>query len=86
MPRLLFAFLLTVAATAATQTLDKWEKIVAFEKHWNPYVRKYVGCPLAGEASQFTCNPRLGAESYRDFKGACHAAAKLFGLKDTCED
>lgn len=78
--------LLAASAFAASPVADKWQKIANFETHWNPYIRKYVGCPLTGEAGEFTCNPRLGIDDYKEFVASCHAAAKLFQLKDTCED
>ena len=64
--------------------LQLHERIIAYEKPWDRFVRTFYGCPLVGEVSQETCRPALGRPDYGAFMKACQAAKKLYGLKGEC--
>lgn len=55
------------------------EKILRFEKHWNPFCREFFGCPETGMTTVESCinTQRVDYEQY--FK-AKKAAMKLFDL------
>lgn len=61
---------------------DQRDKAIAFDLHWNLYIRRLFGCPDAGELSTDTCHVPTGTTDYREFSKAREAAKKLFDLKD----
>jgi hypothetical protein len=55
---------------------------VAFDLHWNLYIRRLFGCPDAGDTNAETCNPAIGQTDYKEFAKARDQAKRLFDLKD----
>jgi hypothetical protein len=53
-----------------------------FEKHWNLFVRRLVGCPDDGELSAEICKSHKAYLDRKEFKAARNAAKKLFDLEE----
>jgi len=71
--------LLLACAHAGTPDDGLDLRLARFHAHYDPFVRKYLGCPPgAREVAQ--CDPKLGAVDYREFASACREAIKLFAL------
>jgi len=59
------------------------ERIMAFEMHWDTFIRKMLGCPLKVTLTDpEQCNPALGIVDRNSYKKARHAAAELFQLEE----
>ena len=54
---------------------------LAFEFHWNLFIRALAGCPSAGETSAVVCD-RTRLIDYAEYFKARQAAKKLFGLRE----
>jgi hypothetical protein len=61
-------------------------RIIRFDIPYDKFVRAYFGCPPAGYFESSDCITSRRETDYTSFTKACHAAADLFKLKDTCED
>ena len=82
----------TAAATPARQyrqppclplpNMEFLQKVISFEKEWNAFYRKFLGCPLEGIADRETCRVELGIADYGVFERARTAAMKLFDFKE----
>lgn len=59
-------------------------KIIKYEKHWDPFVRKYFGCQLTGPTTVETCKPSTSELDYANFRKACEAAKELYRLTGSC--
>jgi hypothetical protein len=61
-------------------------RIIKFDKPYDRFVRAYFGCPAEGYFEGSDCKPSRAETDYVAFTKACHAAAELFHLKDTCAE
>ncbi len=77
--RRLIPVLLIAVAHAGQSPNDLSLRLVHFHEHYDPFLRKYFGCPPA--ARQVTeCDPKSGSVDYHEFTQACREAIKLFAL------
>lgn len=75
--------LLLAAFAIPANTFDEPQvRALAFEKHWDPYVRRLFGCAAAGDTNLTSCRIRQGSIDYREYASARDAAKLLFDLKD----
>lgn len=84
MKKAVLFLLITISAQPPAPTTDLfYNRVVAFEGHWDTFIRRLAGCPLKvtlTEAEQ--CRPALGYLDRNSFKKARHAAAELFHLEE----
>jgi hypothetical protein len=75
----LFALLVSCAFPGSIKAPaeDLTPRIVAFEKHWEVFVRDYFGCPPHATLFEECVGPR-GVINYAEFNKASHAAQELF--------
>lgn len=74
------ALLLTLtAACAAPEELAT--RSLAFERHWNLFIRHLAGCPDSGETTKEACTLARFIDS-REFAEARRAAMPLFQLEE----
>ena len=71
--------LLLTCAYAGHGTDDLGLRLARFHTHYDPFMRKYFGCPT-GAHELTECNPHMSAIDYREFREACRAAVRLFEL------
>jgi hypothetical protein len=57
--------------------------LVDFELAYNPYLRKYFGCPLEGEVSPTTCRASHQQRDYSLYLRSRKLAMKVFDLRET---
>lgn len=69
-------------AKAEPSSGDLNERVINFEKHWNLFVRRLVGCPDDGELTVEICKAHKAYLDRKEFTAARNAAKKLFGLTD----
>lgn len=74
--------LFLLAAQLRANTDDLTEHVVTFERHWNLFVRRYIGCPDDGELNTEMCKQHLRRIDRKEFKAARDAAKKLFDLQE----
>lgn len=71
--------LVPLAATAAVpDAVD--ERIASFHRHWDKFLRAYLGCPKDATAVD-QCDLKQGVWEYPEFLKAAKAAKELFELK-----
>lgn len=80
---MLLTIFLTTSVVAQGPEIELMHKALAFEKHWDVYIRNLFGCKPAPEVtSPYTCNPSIGFVDYAAFIRSRSAAAKLFEFKE----
>jgi hypothetical protein len=79
----LFLLIVVSAQPPAPTTELFYDRVVAFEHHWDIFIRKLAGCPLKVTLTETEqCNPNLGQLDRNSFRKARHAAAELFQLEE----
>jgi hypothetical protein len=78
--------LVSVLCIPLTSQDETGSRIIKFDKPYDRFVRAYFGCPAEGYFEGADCKPSRAETDYATFTKACHAAADLFRLKDTCEE
>lgn len=85
-PLVMCSVLLLLGVRPTTpQDYDFLQKVVNFEKHYDPFYRKLAGCPPASKRpilGEGDCRPREGVLDYADFRKARQAAMSLFDLAE----
>ncbi len=78
----LFALLiLTPNRLASTEEVDTLQqRVLAFEKSHDRFVRRLFGCPDSGIITETSCRPKFGYISYGDYTHARKSAARLYAL------
>ena len=76
---LVVLFLTTTISSAPVDNL-RWQTL-AFERHWNPFVRHLFGCPLEGLTTVENCHFYRAKVDYANFRRSCEEAKKLWRLK-----
>lgn len=79
--RALRLILLFGAAAVASPVDQLADRSLAFERHWNLFIRHLAGCPDAGETTKETCTLVKWDDS-AEFMAARRAAIPLFDLED----
>lgn len=76
-------------ASAQTFAPEFHEKLVKFHKHYDKFLRTYMGCPAVNredaikEGLKFVeCDRALGGYDQKEFQGARLAAMDLFELEE----
>jgi hypothetical protein len=68
---------LPIAARPAPSTSAMDDRIVEFHRHWNQFLRVYLGCPKrANDIGE--CDVKRGAFDYPEFIKAAKIGRKLF--------
>lgn len=57
-------------------------RVLAFEKHWNVFVRRLFGCPDEGDTRQTGCHLARSKNELGEFEASREKAKPLFGLED----
>lgn len=72
----------TAKAEPSGEVDELTEHVVNFERHWNLFVRRYVGCPDDGELNTEVCKVHDRRIDRKEFKASRDAAKKLFDLQE----
>lgn len=74
--------LILACVTSAADAPECMSAAVAFDLHWDRYVRRLFGCPAFGETTTAVCHKENSVVDYAEFAKAREQAKRVFGLKD----
>lgn len=81
--RILLAGIFTAPLAWAQLALDAFSgRALAFEKCWNPFVRRLFGCAEEGDTAERGCHLARSKVDFDEFRKAREKAKPLFGLRD----